>query len=529
MRQLRYILAVSSAVILSVASLGAQGTTGTLSGRVTDNATHQPINGATISTGTRGALTGVDGRYTMTLPAGTYTVRARMIGYGPEPRSVTVTAGQTTTADFALTAEAVTLSQIVVTGYGQQRAGDITGAVKQLTPAQFNPGRIISPQQLIESKVSGVQVIDNNEPGGGISIRIRGATSINASSEPLYVVDGVPLGGGAGGGVSAGRDPLNFLNPDDIASITVLKDASSAAIYGANAANGVVLIETKSGQHSPQLQYSTNVSTSTITRVPDMLNASQFRAAVTQYAPQNVAQLGNANTDWFSQVEHSGFGQEHNLAFAGSTPTMNYRMSLGYLDQNGVIDSTATQRVSLGLNYEQRLFSDRLTVRTNVKGARTADLFTPGGVLSNAAQMGPTQPILDANNATGFYEWPNNALQSADNPVAILALGQDHGTTYRSIGNVQAEYLFPFLNGLKAHVNLGYDVTAAERKTFSPSTMHSQLKTGGGGSVYRGTSDMTNTLLETYLNYTAPLNVLPGTIDLTGGYSYSQSNAQYPW
>ncbi|OYV74342.1 MAG: hypothetical protein B7Z72_00380, partial [Gemmatimonadetes bacterium 21-71-4] len=200
-----------------------------------------------------------------------------------------------------------------------------------------------------------------------------------------------------------------------------------------------------------------------------------------------------------------------------------------YLNQAGVIDGTNTQRTSLGLNYQQRLFGDRLDVRTNLLGAQTVDQFTPGGVLSNAAQMGPTQPVRDPNNVTGYYEWPNNTLTSADNPVAILALGKDKGTTYRSLGNIQAEYHMPFMDALKAHVNLGYDITSAQRQSFSPSNMHSQLKAGTGGSVYRANPFMANTVLESYLNYTAPLNALPGTIDLTGGYSYSQSHAEYPW
>src|SRR5205814_5173270 len=219
-------------------------------GRITDNASQQPIAGATVAVGSRTVLTQPDGRYTIAgVPAGTDSVRARIIGYAPASSPVTVVSGETVTADIALTGQAIGLSEVVVIGYGQQRAGDITGAVSAVTDSQFNTGRIVSPQMLIQSKVPGVQVVDNNEPGGGLNIRIRGATSVNASSEPLYVVDGVPLGTGAGGGLSlTGRDPLNFLSPNDIENITVLRDASAAAIYGSNAANGVVLIPTKSGK-----------------------------------------------------------------------------------------------------------------------------------------------------------------------------------------------------------------------------------------------------------------------------------------
>ena len=181
---------------------------------------------------------------------------------------------------------AVTLSEMVSTGYGTQRAGSVTGAVTKVSSDEFNTGRIVSAEQLIESKVAGVQVIDNNEPGGGMSIRIRGATSINASSDPLYVVDGLPIGTG-GGLATAGRDPLDFLNPNDIESITVLKGGEAASIYGANAANGVVIIQTKAGrQGTTQIDYTSSVSASQVTRLPSMLNAAQFAAAVTQYAPR---------------------------------------------------------------------------------------------------------------------------------------------------------------------------------------------------------------------------------------------------
>jgi iron complex outermembrane receptor protein len=489
-----------------------------------------PLTGVTISFGGRSVQTQADGRYLLTqVPAGTDTLRARLIGYTPIARSVTVGSGQTADADFRMTASAVSLSEIVVTGYGEQRAGNITGAVTQVSSADFNTGRVISPEELIRSKVPGVQVVDNNEPGGGFSVRIRGATSINASSEPLFVIDGVPLGAGAGGGLSAGRNPLNFLNPNEIENITVLRDASAAAIYGANAANGVVLITTKGGRAGTQVEYSGNMSSSSVTRLPSMMNAAQFRAAVQQYAPNNVGQLQNANTDWFDQVTRTSFGQEHNFAVSGAGQASDWRLSAGYLNQDGIIRGTTTERISLGFNLQQRLFEDRLDVRAFIKGSRADDRFTPGGVLSNAAQFGPTQPILDATTPTGHYDWPNNALQSADNPVAILDLASDRGITYRSVGNVQTRYRIPFLEGLRANLNVAYDVTRTDRQTFTPSVLHAQRKTGNGGSDYRANQSQTNTTFDGYLDYVAALRFMPGTIDVTGGYSHGWSHAEYPW
>ena len=247
--QVRRILGYTFLVLLSSSALlQAQGTSGIVAGRVLDNSSGAPITGAAIAVGDRGTLSGADGRFAITqVPAGTQTLRITLIGYADATQTVNVTAGQTTTVVVRLTPQAVELAEIVAIGYGTQRAANVTGAVEQVTAEEFNGGRIISTEELIQGKVAGVQVVDNNEPGGGISIRIRGATSINASSDPLFVVDGVPLGS-AGAGLSAGRNPLNFLNPEDIESVTVLKDASAAAIYGANAANGVILIQTKTGR-----------------------------------------------------------------------------------------------------------------------------------------------------------------------------------------------------------------------------------------------------------------------------------------
>jgi TonB-dependent starch-binding outer membrane protein SusC len=535
MRRRRYLLAALLALSW-IAPLRAQAQSGNIHGRVTNEGNGQPLSGATVSYGSRSTQTRLDGQYVLTgVSAGTDTLRARLIGYNPTTRILTVSPGQMVEANLIMSARAVALSEIVVTGYGEQRAGNITGAVTQVSAADFNTGRIISPEELIRSKVPGVQVVDNNEPGGGLSLRIRGPTSINASSEPLYVVDGVPIGTGAGAGLSAGRNPLNFLNPSDIETITVLRDASAAAIYGANAANGVILIQTKAGRPGTQFEYTGSMSSSWVTRLPNMLNAAQFRAAVEQYAPQNVSQLQNANTDWFKQVDRTAFGQEHNLAVSAATERSNWRLSGGFVNQDGIIRGTTTERISLGLALQQRLLKDRLDVRANLKGSRAKDLFTPGGVLSNAAQMGPTQPVFDPTRPTGYYDWPGpngdfRNLTSADNPVAILALATDRGNTYRSIGNVVGTYRLPFLNeALRANLNLGYDITRTDRQQFSPSSLHSEAKSGQQGRDYRANQSQSNTGLETYLNYGAALGAVPGTVDVTGGYSYAWSHAEYPF
>ena len=544
MRRLRFIVGALPAV-LWIAPLAAQQSTGTLRGRVTDAASQQPLAGATVSIGSRRALSEADGRYTVSaVPAGTDSVRVRLIGYGRSAQQVTIAGGDTVVADFALSQQAVSLSEVVVTGYGTQRAGNITGAVTQVGSESFNTGAITSPQQLIENKVAGVQVVNNNDPGGGLAIRVRGSASVNASSEPLYVLDGVPLlngtaltgfgglGTGAGGGISAGRDPLNFLDPNDIASITILKDAASAAIYGANASNGVVLITTKQGrQGGTHVEYSGSASAASVTRLPSMLNAAQFTAAVRQFAPQNDSLLGNANTNWFDLVDRTGMGQQHDVSVSGSGASNNYRFSLGYSNQDGILKGSSAERISLGVNYDQRLYGDRLGLKASIRGARTEDQFTPNGVLYNAAQMGPTQPVYDPTSATGYANWPGNLLTSADNPVEVLNLAKDHGTTYRSVGNLQAKYDFSSiqpLRGLRGTVNLGYDVTQVDHVTFFPNNIHIDTKNGTYGSYYRTKPSQVNTVLEAYVDYTPPVSLGPGSFNVTGGYSYAQANADYP-
>ncbi len=516
--------------VLWLAPLGAQQPTGTIRGHVSDGATHQPLSGVTVAVGSRGALSQADGRYLITgVPAGTDTVRTRMIGYAPARQSVTVVGGDTVVVDLALSPQAVGLSEIVVTGYGTQRVGNITGAVARVSSAEFNTGRIVTPQALIQGKVAGVQVVDNNEPGGGLKIRIRGATSVNASSDPLYVIDGMPVSSTLSAGRdSLSRDPLNFLSPDDIESITVLKDASAAAIYGANAANGVVLITTKkSRQHGPEIQVSTSISSSSVTRLPSVLDAGEFRAAVTAQAPAKSASLGNANTNWFDLVDRSGFGQQHDVVVSGVGQSSNYRFSVGYLNQDGIIRSSSTERLSLGMSYEQLLLNDNLDIKTNVRGARSSERFQAGDVLGNAVAMAPTQPVYDLTNPTGYWDWPTTGA-SASNPVASLNRSVSQGTTWRSVGNMQGAYHLPFLRSFTANVNLGYDLTQANTQTFIPNDLAAQIRQGQG-LLSLSNRNQTSLVSEWYLNYSAPILAVPGNIDLTAGYSYSTSHSESPF
>lgn len=529
MKPVRFI-AGALLTITGLAPLSAQ--TGTVRGHVMSSDGNTPIAGATVSVTGHRTLTLSDGSYVLTgVAAGSDSVRARIIGYAPQAKAFTVADGETAIVDLSLTPQAVALSALVVQAFHTEKAGDVTNSSKQVGAADFNPGAVVTPQALIEDKVAGVQVIDNNQPGGTISIRIRGASSVNANSDPLYVVNGIPVGGGSGGGISVGNDPLNFINPNDIESITILKDAAATAMYGANASNGVVLITTKQGSGKPTVEYGGSFSSSSVTRLPQILNAAQFRAALqSQNDTAQLKLLGNANTDWLSLIDRTGTSQDHNVSMSGAGPSNGYRLSLGYTDQNGILQGSGTQRLSLGVNYDQRLYNDRLEIKTNLQGSRSYDLFQPGGVLSEATLMAPTQPVFDATTATGYYNWSPVALTSADNPLEILNTSLDHATTYRSIGNVAARYDFASIHGLEGltgMVNLGYDVTSADRVTFFPNNIHNQLKNGSDGFFGEQQPSDGNAHLDMTLEYQPQWNTGPGQLDLQGVYSYSQSHSRF--
>lgn len=526
-----------TAFVSVVASLVTSGVAlaqvGTIAGTVTTADGSRAVAGASVTVvGTsRGGITGDDGRYTIVVDPGTYRLRVRRIGYLPDSATgVVVASGATTSQDFRLTVAAQVLGEVVSIGYGTAQAKDLTGSVSTTTTREFNTGRVVAPEELIRAKVPGVQVIDNNEPGGGITLRIRGGTSTgigNAPNDPLYVVDGVPLQ--VGGGATAGRNPLNFINPQDIESITVLKDASSTAIYGSRGANGVVMITTKAGTSGPKFSYTGTASTSRVTGGPDLLDASQFRAAVAQHANYRSPMLGNANTDWLGAIEQDARGREHNLSVSGRRDDMHYRLGIGYLDQDGVLRGTNVQRSSLSFNYSDKLLRD-LTVHTNLMGSRTKDLFTPGGVLGNAIAYPSTQPILTDSGT--FYEFRGTSGQAItgvpSNPLAILAQLQDQGTTLRSLGSVEGEYAFPFLAGLTATVRGSFDMNRADRTTFTPTTLYSQRTAATPGNIYRNIPEEQKTVLDAFARYSRQFDLLASNFDITGGYSTERFRGDYP-
>ncbi len=531
--------------LLGVAQLGAQQPRGSITGRVVDGATQQPIAGVSVVVmGTeRRALTRNDGSFTLSeVPAGAQRLRATRIGYGPGLQETSVMAGGTVTVQFALQPQAAVLEEVVVTGYGTQRRESITGSVATVNPEAANVGVKPNLNELIQGRAAGVTVTPNTgEPGAGLQIRIRGGTSISATNEPLYVIDGVPIQNAqsepGGTDIAAGmaRNPLNLLNPADIASITILKDAAAAAIYGSRAANGVILIETKKGGAGggATMEYDGYVAMANQAAYLDVLNGDQYRQFVQdQVAAGNLsatrlAGLDSANTNWERAVARTAVTHNHNLSFAGGTAETRYRASLNYLNQQGVVLSSGLERVQGRLNATHQTFDDRLRLGVNVMASHVTNDYLPfetgpgfeGGVFQNVAVFNPTHPIKVVDPATGqetYYEI-GTGRQSVRNPVALTDQIADFGSTIRTLGNASAE--LDLFSGLTAQVNLGGDLTSAVRRTYFPNA--SPIGAEWGGRALQKSLDNESVTLQTLLTFRRQLGT-GNDLDMVGGYEFSK-------
>jgi TonB-linked SusC/RagA family outer membrane protein len=501
----------------------------TLSGKVTDGQTGEELFGATIivpGTAT-GTISQIDGSYTLTVSQETKTLQITYTGY----TAMTVEIGASNVIDIQMQ-PGVNLQEVVVIGYGTTKKEDATGVVAAVSEKDFNRGAIVSPDQLIAGKVAGVQISTNSgEPGGQSTIRIRGGTSINASNEPLYVIDGVPIDNAPHnpGGFSGGRNPLNFLNPGDIETFTVLKDASATAIYGSRGANGVIIITTKKGKagQAGHVTYDGYYTTASINGEPEVLDAEAFRNVVTFKAPERLEQLGNTNTDWFNQMLQTSTGHSHALSFTGGAENIGYRASIGYQQLTGIVRSSETERTNFALNYNHSLLNNKLNINANLKGSMTKDQFDPG-VVGAAWSFDPTQAILDpANTAFGGYFEYGNPL-APRNPVSAIEQTQDFGRSFRGLGNIEAEYKFDdLIKGLSGKLNLGFDVTNGERKRFLPTTFVRAPVADFNGELRFENFTRTNALLDAYLVYKRDINE-NNRFDFTAGYSYQDFYGEFP-
>jgi len=494
-----------------------------ITGKVTDADNGDPLIGVNILVvGTSsGSVTDFDGSYTLRLPQGSNVLEFSYTGYTTQR----ITVGASNVVDVQLKAGAA-LDEVVVIGYGSVRKQDATGSVNAITEKDFNKGAIVSPEQLVAGKVAGVQITQSSgEPGGGISIRIRGGTTVGASNEPLFVIDGVPIDNE---GTAAGRNPLNFLNPSDIETYTVLKDASATAIYGSRGANGVIMITTKKGKKDTpgRLSYEGYYTTSQFTGEPNVLNAEQFRNVVTFVAPNRLERLGDANTNWFEEITQTAKGHNHSLSFTGGADNIGYRASLGYQELDGVLKGSDTRRTSVALNYNHSMFDNKLSVNFNLRGAFTKDNFDQGQI-GAAWFFDPTQPVYDPENKAFAGFWEYGVGLAPRNPVSTYSQIEDYGNNLRALGNIELEYKFDdLIPGLSAKLNLGYDLLNGKKRRFVPTTYANEMVTSFTGDIYLENPSRSNQLLETYLNYKKNLGD-SHRIDLTAGYSYQDFDEEY--
>ena len=538
-RCLSRVLALS---LVAAASLGAQST-GTISGRVVDSASRQPLAAVSLRiVGTqRGTMTRDDGTFSLAgVPTGAQRVRASRIGFGPQTRTVTVSAGGTANADFTLTAQAAVLGEMVVTGYGAQRRESITGSVSQVDADQANVGVITNANQMLEGRVAGLQMVTNNgEPGGGAQIRIRGGTSISASNDPLYVVDGIPLQNentvaGAYGlefNAALPRSPLNSINPNDIESITVLKDASATAIYGSRGANGVILIQTRRGlSGKPSIDYDVYVAAARPSHKLNFLTGDQYRTFVQSQVSAGklpatqLAALGTANTDWEDALTHTGYATSHNLAFAGGAGATTYRASLNYFDQKGVVIANGLKRYQGRLNAQHQALDGKLALGLTLTASRVNNRYLAmengggfsGGVFTNMAIFNPTQPIT---TATGAYYEIGAGAQGTRNPVALAEQITDVAPENRVLGNLSAS--LELIPSLTEQTTLGVDYTDAVRDTYFP--IISPIGAQYGGAARQAQRSLQNLNLQQLLTWTPKLGGSQ-ELDVVGGYEYSTFN-----
>ena len=502
-----------------------------VTGHIVDD-TNEPLIGASIlvvGTST-GVITDLDGNFSIVVPSGATTLQISYVGY----ETMTVPIPDNNTVNVKMKSDSQVLSDVVVIGYGTTRKSDLTGSVSNVSSKDFNSGLISSPEQLINGKVSGVQIMSNSgSPTAGSTIRIRGGASLNASNDPLIVLDGVPL---ETGGIS-GNDGnfLALINPSDIESMTILKDASSTAIYGSRASNGVIIITTKKGSTDRmKVSFTTTNSIQTRTKLNDMLSREEFINVVnTQGSDAQKALLGNANTDWNDKIYHNAFGTDNNLSLSGRlAKNFPIRVSLGYYNQDGLVKTDNAERITGSVSLSPSFFDDHLKLNFNVKGSRNDNRFANSNAIWNAATWNPTIPVYSGNNTFGGYtEATDNVGQLVTggtvNPLGALKQYKSTSRVSRLVGNFDVDYKMHFLPELKFHATLGYDYAKGQGKIYVPAEA-AQYETTHGRDYKYGPQKNTNRLLTTYFNYNKYLDSWKSSIDATVGYDYQYWKSTSP-
>lgn len=515
-------------------SVGLNAQTITVSGVVSDPSGEPLIGASILAQGTTvGTSTNIDGEYTINV-APDATLVVSYVGYDTQ----NVPVDGRTSINVTMQENSVMLNEVVAIGYGTVKKSDATGSVAVIKPDEIEAGLATSVQDMLVGQTPGVVVTQAGGPEGGGTIRIRGGSSLNASNDPLIVVDGVPLSNAGMGGLG---NSLGMISPENIESMTILKDASATAIYGSRASNGVIIITTKKGKSGkPTVNFAANLYVNTARKTWKVLDANQFRSLLeSRGMDAALAATGDANTDWQDEVLRTSVSSDYSLSVGGTAGWLPYHAEISYTNNNGIIKTSKMDRVTMGFNLSPKFFDNHLSVNANVKGYYIRNNFADTGALSNAISFDPThpvrsnEPIVSGNSGfqylyNGYYEVHNNGTLNDNatlNPMGLLEQRDNHANVYRSNGNLQLDYSLHFLPDLHLNLNLGYDVMKSnlvDNWAANSATAYKNHEHYGGAYNFDQYQFRSNTLLNFYLNYKKEVESIYSNFDVTAGYDWQR-------
>lgn len=515
-------------------SVGLNAQTITVSGVVSDPSGEPLIGASILAQGTTvGTSTNIDGEYTINV-APDATLVVSYVGYDTQ----NVPVDGRTSINVTMQENSVMLNEVVAIGYGTVKKSDATGSVAVIKPDEIEAGLATSVQDMLVGQTPGVVVTQAGGPEGGGTIRIRGGSSLNASNDPLIVVDGVPLSNAGMGGLG---NSLGMISPENIESMTILKDASATAIYGSRASNGVIIITTKKGKSGkPTVNFAANLYVNTARKTWKVLDANQFRSLLeSRGMDAALAATGDANTDWQDEVLRTTVSSDYSLSVGGTAGWLPYHAEISYTNNNGIIKTSKMDRVTMGFNLSPKFFDNHLSVNANVKGYYIRNNFGDAGALSSAISFDPThpvrsnEPIVSGNSGfqylyNGYYEVHNNGTlndNAALNPMGLLEQRDNHANVYRSNGNLQLDYSLHFLPDLHLNLNLGYDVMKSnlvDNWAANSATAYKNHEHYGGAYNFDQYQFRSNTFLNFYLNYKKEVESIYSNFDVTAGYDWQR-------
>lgn len=467
---------------------------------------------------TQVAITDINGKYSISISTEKATLDFTFIGYDSQIILVT----KKTVLDVQLNPSNRGLNEVVVVGYGTRKAKDLTGNISTVSARDFEKAPVTNAEALIANKISGVQVLPSSgKPGAGSTFLIQGGASLNASNDPLIVIDGLPIEGW-----NNGPGMISQLNPNDIENFTVLKDASASAIYGSRASNGVILITTKKGNKGKmKVDFTSNLRLSTVRDKTSVLSADQYRALASEIGSGMKITPGTANTDWQNEIFQNAFAHDYSLSLSGSIKSLPYRVSGAYTNQDGTLKTGNYERATASINLNPTFLKDKLKLNVNLKGSYENERIANQSAIWSAITFDPTQPVrVDDQTYGGYYQYSqyaSNPYLTNINPVSMLEQVNEKNKTYRSLGNIQADYSFFFLPELHLNVNAGYDISTSTYSYNAPATYFAQILSGGKTFTGNPSRTMGNKIFESYLFYSKELPSIKSKFDVTAGYSYN--------